>query len=282
MGRRRRAEIPRLGWHDQPGCHQPDLQSDRPGWRSGRLLPGQPRRPADARAHGVARAHPPRVPRPRGPSRHHGRPRSVQGLALPDAGHALRGSAQARPRRGGSLVPGLQPLARRGLGHGVRRPHLRCPLHLFGRRGRGRPRARVGAGCGCPHRRHAGGGADHGDGAALTGRRRLRPLWARVNEAGITVVVHVGDAGLSSNGYAADGFSASFRAGPARPSIKMFGIERAAHDFLATLILERLFDRFPNLRIASVETARSSSPHCSRRCVRRPGACPATSPRTPC
>ena len=39
------------------------------------------------------------------------------------------------------------------------------------------------------------------------------PFWARVNEAGITVVVHAGDAGLSSNGYAPDGFSASFRAG---------------------------------------------------------------------
>ena len=79
------------------------------------------------------------------------------------------------------------------------------------------------------------------------------PFWARVNEAGITVVVHAGDAGLSSNGYAPDGFSASFRAGAGRPSIKMFAIERAAHDFLATLILEKLFDRFPNLRIASVE-----------------------------
>ena len=33
----------------------------------------------------------------------------------------------------------------------------------------------------------------------------------------------------------------------------MFAIERAAHDFLATLILEKLFDRFPNVRVASVE-----------------------------
>ena len=81
----------------------------------------------------------------------------------------------------------------------------------------------------------------------------FNPFWARVNEAGITVVVHAGDAGLSSNGYATDGFSASFRAGPSRPSIKMFAIERAAHDFLATLMLEKLFDRFPNVRVASVE-----------------------------
>jgi predicted TIM-barrel fold metal-dependent hydrolase len=80
------------------------------------------------------------------------------------------------------------------------------------------------------------------------------PFWARVNEAGITVVVHAGDAGLSSNGYAVDGFSASFSSGGSmRPSIKMFAIERAAHDFLATLLLEKLFDRFPNVRIASVE-----------------------------
>jgi predicted TIM-barrel fold metal-dependent hydrolase len=79
------------------------------------------------------------------------------------------------------------------------------------------------------------------------------PFWSRVDEAGITVVVHAGDAGLSSNGYAADGFSASFRGGRVRPSVKLFAIERAAHDFLATLILEKLFDRFPNVRVASVE-----------------------------
>ncbi|HEX3793007.1 MAG TPA: amidohydrolase family protein [Acidimicrobiales bacterium] len=80
------------------------------------------------------------------------------------------------------------------------------------------------------------------------------PFWARVNEAGITVVVHAGDAGLSSNGYAPDGFSASFKGGGrATPSIKMFAIERAAHDWLATLMLEKMFDRFPNLRVASVE-----------------------------
>jgi predicted TIM-barrel fold metal-dependent hydrolase len=81
------------------------------------------------------------------------------------------------------------------------------------------------------------------------------PFWARVNEAGITVVVHAGDAGLSSNGYAQDGFRASFKGGGGyqRPNIKAFAIERAAHDWLATLILEKLFDRFPNVRVASVE-----------------------------
>jgi predicted TIM-barrel fold metal-dependent hydrolase len=79
------------------------------------------------------------------------------------------------------------------------------------------------------------------------------PFWARVNEAGITVVVHAGDAGVSTNGYASEGFAANFRQGRQPPSVRMFAIDRAAHDFLITLILERLFDRFPNVRIASVE-----------------------------
>lgn len=77
------------------------------------------------------------------------------------------------------------------------------------------------------------------------------PFWARVQEAGITVVIHAGDSGYSSNGYVRDGFSASFEGG--LPSVKVFHIERAAYDYLITLCFERLFERFPGLRIASVE-----------------------------
>ena len=79
------------------------------------------------------------------------------------------------------------------------------------------------------------------------------PFWSRVNEAGITVVVHAGDSGYSSNGYARDGFGAGFTAGHARPSIKAFNIERAAHDWLITMSLEQMYTRYPNLRIASIE-----------------------------
>ena len=35
------------------------------------------------------------------------------------------------------------------------------------------------------------------------------PFWARVDEAGITVVVHAADSGYSSQGYASDGFAAT-------------------------------------------------------------------------
>ena len=43
------------------------------------------------------------------------------------------------------------------------------------------------------------------------------PFWARVNEAGITVVVHAGDAGLSSNGYAAGRLLGQLPAGARHP-----------------------------------------------------------------
>ena len=81
---------------------------------------------------------------------------------------------------------------------------------------------------------------------------RFDPFWARVAEAGVTVVVHAGDSGQTSHGYANDGFSAAF-ADHLKPNIKIFHIERAIYDHLATLIFERLFERFPNLRVASVE-----------------------------
>ncbi len=79
------------------------------------------------------------------------------------------------------------------------------------------------------------------------------PFWARVNEAGITVVVHTANSGYSSNGYADDGFGRASVGMSRRPSVKGLVLERAAHDFLLTLAYENLFERFPNLRIASVE-----------------------------
>jgi hypothetical protein len=91
----------------------------------------------------------------------------------------------------------------------------------------------------------------------VTGQRspadpEFDPFWARVNEAGITVVVHAGDSGYSSQGYAKDGFAATFE-GAGKPSIKMLAIERAAYDFLLSVSFDQLFDRFPNVRMASVE-----------------------------
>jgi predicted TIM-barrel fold metal-dependent hydrolase len=90
------------------------------------------------------------------------------------------------------------------------------------------------------------------------------PFWARVNESGITVVAHAGDSGYSSQGYAKDGFAATFE-GAGRPSIKMLNIERAIYDFLASLVFDELFVRFPNVRVASVENGSEFLPDLFRK-----------------
>lgn len=94
---------------------------------------------------------------------------------------------------------------------------------------------------------------------------RFDRVWGLLNEAGVPVVIHAGDSGNSSNGYAVDGFSASFSGGGWAPSIKSFNIERAAYDFVITSVFEKLFDRFPNLRMASVENGSEFLPDMVRK-----------------
>ena len=72
------------------------------------------------------------------------------------------------------------------------------------------------------------------DGPCSPANERFDPFWARVHEAGVSVVIHAGDSGYTTHGYTHDGFSASFGASYA-PSVKGFLIERAAYDFLITL-----------------------------------------------
>ena len=72
----------------------------------------------------------------------------------------------------------------------------------------------------------------------------------------MTCVVHAGDSGYSANGWADDAFSGQF-SNEWKPSIKSFAIERAAADFVITSVFHRMFDRFPKLRMASVENGSS-------------------------
>jgi predicted TIM-barrel fold metal-dependent hydrolase len=78
------------------------------------------------------------------------------------------------------------------------------------------------------------------------------PFWARVNEAGITVVAHVGSNPYTANGYGGSS-TAEALGGGSKPSVSSMIPERAIYDFLITLAYDKLFERFPNLRIASVE-----------------------------
>jgi hypothetical protein len=102
------------------------------------------------------------------------------------------------------------------------------------------------------------------DGVKSPADTMFDPFWSRVNEAGITVVVHASDSGYTTHGYVEDGFSAAF-GGAFSPNIKHFNIERAAYDFLITLAYERLFERFPNVRVASIENGAEFLPDLFRK-----------------
>jgi predicted TIM-barrel fold metal-dependent hydrolase len=81
---------------------------------------------------------------------------------------------------------------------------------------------------------------------------RFDPFWSRVNEAGITVVAHVGSTNYTANGYGGNSAIDSLGGG-IKPSVAGLIPERAIYDFLLTFAYDKMFERFPNLRIASVE-----------------------------
>jgi predicted TIM-barrel fold metal-dependent hydrolase len=91
------------------------------------------------------------------------------------------------------------------------------------------------------------------EGSTSPGNPVFDGFWGLANEAGITVVVHAGDSGVSSNGYIDPQFQMKHPPAEVGPSIKAVEFERAAHDFLLSLVFDKLFERFPRLRIASVE-----------------------------
>jgi len=81
------------------------------------------------------------------------------------------------------------------------------------------------------------------------------PFWARVNESGITVVAHAGNTGFEVPGYAPPHSFQTGDNGSYRLSLGALHIEfeRVVHDFLGSLMVDKLFERFPNIRMASVE-----------------------------
>ncbi len=106
--------------------------------------------------------------------------------------------------------------------------------------------------------------------APVTATGRMSPFdstfdrfWGLASEARIPVVLHAGDSGLSSNGMAADGFAATF-AGGYKPTIMSFAIEQAIRDYLLTLIFDKHLERFPGLRLASVENGAEFLPELFR------------------
>jgi len=82
---------------------------------------------------------------------------------------------------------------------------------------------------------------------------RFDPVWSRLNEAGVTIGIHSGDAGYGK--YVADWEEfremEAFRYTPLRT---MLSSDRVPFDTYAALLAHGLFDRHPNLRVASIES----------------------------
>jgi predicted TIM-barrel fold metal-dependent hydrolase len=85
------------------------------------------------------------------------------------------------------------------------------------------------------------------------GHPRHDPVWARLNEAGVSVGIHSGDAGYRR--YLKDwedtGDFESFRSTAFQA---VMGADRPPFETYAALVCHGVFDRFPNLRVVSVES----------------------------
>ncbi len=97
-----------------------------------------------------------------------------------------------------------------------------------------------------------GGPAHTPTGLASPGDRRFDPFWARVNEAGVTVGIHSGDAGYGR--YVEDWEPhGEFRAFSHTPLRVVLSADRPPYETMAALVCQGVFDRFPQVRVASIE-----------------------------
>ena len=90
------------------------------------------------------------------------------------------------------------------------------------------------------------------DGLLSPTSRAYDGFWALAQEAGITVAVHAGETGYMRHGYA----TARLPHGSPSPEQLIWSYlheERPILDFLAAVLVDRLLERFPGLRLASVE-----------------------------
>jgi predicted TIM-barrel fold metal-dependent hydrolase len=112
------------------------------------------------------------------------------------------------------------------------------------------------------------------------GDPRFDPIWARVHEAGVTVGIHSGDAGygrLVSMWEQA----APFEAFRHTPLTSILTGDRVPFDTYAALVCHGVFDRFPGLRIASIESGSSWVPPLVKKLQRAYGQMPTAFVRDP-
>jgi len=78
------------------------------------------------------------------------------------------------------------------------------------------------------------------------------PVWARIQEANLVVTPHAGDDGYDFLGKMWEPWEeySGFHVTPLRKAVTS---QRAVPDFFAALVCHRVFERFPRLRVVSVE-----------------------------
>ena len=81
---------------------------------------------------------------------------------------------------------------------------------------------------------------------------RFDPFWGLVNESGVTVGIHSGDAGYGRylKDWEPSGDFEAFRYSPLRTVLSS---DRPPFETMAAFLCQGLFDRFPNVRVASIE-----------------------------
>ena len=125
------------------------------------------------------------------------------------------------------------------------------------------------------------GGPQHTP-AGLTspGDERFDGFWSLVNESGVTVGVHSGDAGYGRyiNDWEPFGEFESFRHAPFRTVV---GADRAPYETMAALVCHGVFDRFPNVRVASIEAGADWVPLLLKKLKKAYGQSPTSFPRDP-
>ena len=82
---------------------------------------------------------------------------------------------------------------------------------------------------------------------------RFDPFWGLVNESGVTVGIHSGDAGYGRylKDWEPGGDFEAFRYSPLRTVLSS---DRPPFETMAAFLCQGLFDRFPKVRVASIES----------------------------
>ncbi len=89
-------------------------------------------------------------------------------------------------------------------------------------------------------------------GCTSPGAPEFDPVWARIEEAGLVMAPHAGNDGYDFLGKMWEPWD-DYRAFHVSPLRKVVTSQRAVPDFFGAIVCHKVFERFPRLKVASVE-----------------------------